>query len=1233
MVAGGGIAFAAVVSDTFGNAISTGIVSWTMTTGTGTPVFSGQTARGASFNITTAGPKTIQASFDGGAPSASTIVSVGASTPLLSVAPVAATSVDAGGTVPFTATIADLYGNSVATDTVQWSAGAGSFSSYTGNTTTYTPPITPNAYLVTATLQSTGQTQQRQVTVQAGPATQITLQPATSPINIVAGNTVAFTATLLDAANNPTTNGAVTWTYSSGSFSGAGLSRVFSPTNVAGAYIVTATLGNGQSQIRQVNVNPAVAATISTAQSVLSITAGGTAWFTATVRDAFGNVISDGAVTWNKISGPGSLANNPPRSATLTTGAGTGTATLQAGYPGLAAVNATLPVNAGNPAQISIAPLNPVLTAGSTLAFTALVSDSFGNATTISNVQWSVQSGPGALTSPLSRTVTFTSAVASPSVVRASIAGAGEVTTTVTVNPAGVARITLAPASATIQVNASQGFNASAFDAFNNAIPNAAFAWSSANTSRATVTASGNSATLKAKTTTGIFANLLRVSSGGITRTATITITPGAPSSIVLSPSSASITVATTQSFNATVYDAFGNTVPNATLFWSVAGAQAGQIAAVNGNTAVLTGSTVAGVYPAGVRASTGSITRTADLTLTAGALDAVTLDPNGITITPTASIGIVATGRDRFGNPISGLSFAWSSVGAAGSITPSAPGSSSATFQAATAAGNYPNAVSASTSQSSIDRAGTANVLISTDQVARIDISPAGATLQPAAQQAFFARGYDKFNNLIWPLEVSWNVNGTGLITKTGSVTATYEAGTVAGAFANTVSASAQGVSSSAGITVTAGPLAAINLTPAIVVIGIGSQQPFYAIGRDAWGNVVTGFNATWSVSPPSAGSFDSTGPTSALFRASTTPGTYNNVVRASSGAVSSSSTVVVQPGTVASVSLLPASATVPINGAQIFTASVRDQAGNPLPGLSVYWPDEIPGGTIESFGSLTIEVKAGTSAGTYAGAVRAFNGVFSAAADLVIPAGPAASMAIRAAPATLQTDGLSSSVIEATFTDAFGNPAGAAHNGAMGDCAMQRRVRIDEPRRPGRCEWPGEHVDSQRFPRLTRHQFDDHRARNCQRHEQGRRHRRPVHALAVIPADHAAGCARQQSFIMQGAGDLAAANRAAAGEPRLQHLSLHGGGIILSRVDQQLRHQRPHVVVSHRSGQLRSQQHPLCGVSGRSGHHLAGVLRNGLQQPFHARATLPAGHQHHRRAHIPALFPHDSAMSAGIR
>lgn len=1044
MVAGGSLLFTAAVSDALGNPITAGTVNWSMPTGSGTPSFSGQTSRSVTFSITTAGAKTIQASFTG-APNAIASINVSPSLPLLSVMPASAVTLDAGGSVSFTASVADVYGNSVTTDTVQWSSSVGSFTANSGNATTYTPPTTPATYLVTATLQSTSQAVQRQVIVQAGAATQITLQPATSPINVVAGHTALFTATLLDAANNPTTNGVVNWSASAGSFSGSGNSRTYTPPTAAGAYLVTATLAsNSVSQSRQVVVSAAAASSISIAQSATSITAGDSAWLTATVRDSFNNIIASGVVTWSKVSGPGTLSDNPPRSATLTTGVGTGSTSIQAHYPGIAPASATIAVNAGNPAQLSFSPLNPTITAGGNIAFTALVSDSFGNPTSAGSVAWAVTSGPGTLSNPQPRAVTFGSTVAAPSVVRAQIAGAPDVNTTVTVNPASITRITLSPPGATLPVNTAIGFSATAFDAYNNAVPNAVFAWSSADTTKATVIASGSTATLTAKTSAGIYANLLRVSSAGITQTATITITPGPPSSITLAPAAATLVVSTTQSFSATVLDAFGNVVPNTALFWSVSGAQVGQIVATGASTAILTSSTVAGVYPAGVRVSTGSITKTATITLTAGALNAVTLDPNGITIMPTGVTSIVATGRDRFGNQISGLTFNWSVVGGAGSITPFAPGSANANFTASTVAGSYPNSIRASTSHGGINRTGRADVLITTDQVARIDISPASAILLPTAQQVFTARGYDRFNNLIWPLEVGWSVNATGLITKTGSVTATFEAGTIAGAFPNAVSAATQGIVGTASITVSAGPLNSITVDPAEVVIGISSQQPFHAAGYDAWGNPVPNFSADWSIVPASAGAFDSTNPTTALFRAGSMPGIYDNVVRASSGGVSGGASVVIKPGTVAAVNLSPTSASLPISGVQVFTAAVLDSAGNALPDLWVVWQVSPEAGTITSQGALTVAVKAGTTAGTFAGAVQASNGIFNASANLTIQAGTTSGINISAAPATLQTNGTDSSVIEIALTDAHGNPTGAGTTvqweivQCSGECAL---------------------------------------------------------------------------------------------------------------------------------------------------------------------------------------------------
>jgi len=96
-------------------------------------------------------------------------------------------------------------------------------------------------------------------------------------------------------------------------------------------------------------------------------------------------------------------------------------------------------------------------------------------------------------------------------------------------------------------------------------------------------------------------------------------------------------------------------------------------------------------------------------------------------------------------------------------------------------------------------------------------------------------------------------------------------------------------GVTSST-FNVTAGPLATITVTPNPATLVISATQQFTAVGTDASGNVVA-ITPTWVVA--SGGTISSTG----LFTAGTMPGTFVNIVTATSGAISGTATVIVNP------------------------------------------------------------------------------------------------------------------------------------------------------------------------------------------------------------------------------------------------------------------------------------------------------------------------------------------------
>ena len=169
---------------------------------------------------------------------------------------------------------------------------------------------------------------------------------------------------------------------------------------------------------------------------------------------------------------------------------------------------------------------------------------------------------------------------------------------------------------------------------------------------------------------------------------------------------------------------------------------------------------------------------------------------------------------------------------------------------------------------------------------VATVVIAPTTTTIPINGTQQFTAVITDNEGNVLSTNTPTWSVAaGGGTITQTGLFTA----GTVPGTYTNTVVVTCSGVSATATVIVTAGPVATITVTPNPTLL-IGATQQFTAVGRDASGNVVT-ITPVWStVNPP--GTIVAA---SGLFTAGNTTGTFPNSVRATSGAIFGTATVTV--------------------------------------------------------------------------------------------------------------------------------------------------------------------------------------------------------------------------------------------------------------------------------------------------------------------------------------------------
>ena len=177
------------------------------------------------------------------------------------------------------------------------------------------------------------------------------------------------------------------------------------------------------------------------------------------------------------------------------------------------------------------------------------------------------------------------------------------------------------------------------------------------------------------------------------------------------------------------------------------------------------------------------------------------------------------------------------------------------------------------------------------TARLATITVMP-DARLATNSSQQFTAEGRDT-RGALFAITPVWSVVANGGTIDSGGL---FTAGSTAGTFPNTVTATDGDIVGSANVTVTPQatpalhPLASITVSPAGPdTIPASSTRQFLAEGKDSAGTIVS-FSPTWSV-VAGGGSISNAG----LFTAGTVPGIYTNTIKASSGTIAGFTTLTV--------------------------------------------------------------------------------------------------------------------------------------------------------------------------------------------------------------------------------------------------------------------------------------------------------------------------------------------------
>jgi hypothetical protein len=382
-------------------------------------------------------------------------------------------------------------------------------------------------------------------------------------------------------------------------------------------------------------------------------------------------------------------------------------------------------------------------------------------------------------------------------------------------------------------------------------------------------------------------------------------------------------------------------------------------------------------------------------LTVTAGALASLTLNPATSSITAGGSQAYTATGYDQYGNSLG-------DVTSDTTFTISSGGSCTAAACTANTAGTY----TVTGTDGSVT--GTAALTVTAGALASLTLNPATSSITAGGSQAYTATGYDQYGNSLGDV----TSHTTFTISSGGSCTGATCTATTPGTY--TVTGTDGSVTGTATLTVTAGPLSKIMLSPTTATITAGGTQAYTATGYDAQGNSLGDVTShtTFTIS----GSGSCTGATCTA----TTPGTYT--VTGTDGSVKGSATLTVTVGAAATVTIDTGN-NQSANTRQAFTTplsvTVTDADGNPVPGATVTFTIVPATGGTADFGGTTQTASATTNssgvataptldAGSTAGpfTITATSGTGGATfMETVTPSGPSrADLAIKmTAPGSL--------------------------------------------------------------------------------------------------------------------------------------------------------------------------------------------------------------------------------------
>jgi uncharacterized protein YjdB len=467
-----------------------------------------------------------------------------------------------------------------------------------------------------------------------------------------------------------------------------------------------------------------------------------------------------------------------------------------------------------------------------------------------------------------------------------------------------VAAIVVQPSTPTLAINAQLPLQALVQNEAGELVPDASVTWTVENSSVASVSPAG--------VVTGLAIGSTQVAANarGKSGIATVTVQRTPVASVVVLPERVSAGKGSTTKLTAVAYDAGQNALPDRGMIWTSSNTG---VATVDGNGLV----TAREKGTAIITATAEGKSDASEVTVAPGAVSKVFVTPNPIAMVSGDKQRLAVSAQDATGTVLSAHDIVWAS----------------SNTQVATVSGGEVTAQGAGTASITATFegvSGSTSVTVTRPPVGTVAV--AAATITVGQKLRMTATVTDTRGNVVTDRTVTWSVPANAVASidaSTGEVTGLLP-GTV------TVTATSEGKSGSATLTVGLVPVATVAISPSNPSIVQNAATKLTAATRDAGGGSLTGRTVTWQTSDPAIASLSATSGASVDVTGGVT-GTAT--ITATSEGKTGTATVTVTAGSVSKVRLTLTPTSIKEGTTATATAVVLDGNDRPLQGRTVSW------------------------------------------------------------------------------------------------------------------------------------------------------------------------------------------------------------------------------------------------------------------------------------------------------